>query len=220
MVTISVTPFNIGQGAGVLYVAPWVNGAATPLTSYIGTNPGGVDVTDPFVDVGGTTGGITVEVDETLSNIAVDQILDPVGARVTARTIQVTTTLMETHIPNLVSAMNGLTAVTVDANGDPEDGTTPSAGYAQMSLVEQTSATQPIYSSLIVDGWGPTMADGTPAKRRFIIPKVLSQPKISQKFSMADQATVDVTFTAFYVGDSQSPLYIIDQTTTPTPPTP
>ena len=96
---MSVTPFNIMQGPAVLYVAPY----GTSVATIIGHDPSAVPMSgvSGFVDVGGTTGGITVEVDETLTDIKVDQLLDPVGARLTGRTIQVTTTLMENTLANL-----------------------------------------------------------------------------------------------------------------------
>ena len=141
---MAVTPFNIIQGPGTLYVAAY----GTSLAAYIGSNPGSVAVTSPFVDVGGTSGGITVEVDETLTNIQVDQLLDPVGARTTARTIQVTTTLMETSLTQLQVALNGTTGATLSSG----------TGWQEMDLVTTTSATQPLYTSIIVDGWAPTLS--------------------------------------------------------------
>lgn len=194
---MAITPYNIIQGPALCFVAPF----GTSLTSYIATDPSVVPVTTPFVNVGGTTGGITVEVDETLTDIKVDQLLDPVGARATARTIQVTTTFMETDMPKLSLALNG--AVT---------GPTSISNASVMSLTTTTSATQPNYSTLIIDGWAPTQGAGTACTRRFIVQKVLSQPKISQKFDMANQATVAVTWTAYYVTSSTSPLTILDST--------
>lgn len=205
---MAVTPYNIIQGPGVLYVANWTGGTAPDLSTILGAAPT-VTVPTSFQDVGGTTGGITVEIDETLSNITVDQLLDPVGARTTARTIQVTTTLMETQLENLLLALNGATAAQITP-------ATSTNAFSQLDLVTTTSAVQPTYSSVIVDGYAPTLANGTAARRRFVIPKCLSQPKIAQKFSMGDQATVDVTFTAFYNG-TQSPVSIIDQVDAPTP---
>lgn len=196
---MAVTPFNIIQGPAQLFVATFGTSVAA---YYPNINPNSVAIGAPFVDAGGTTGGITVEVDETLSDIKVDQLLDSVGARTTARTIQVTTTLMETALPQLQAALNGTTGATV----------TSGSGWQQMDLVTTTSATQPLYSVIIVDGWAPTLSGGTASKRRFIIQKALSMPKISQKFSMTEQATVGVTFTAYYVGASTSPFSILDGT--------
>lgn len=210
MIKISVTPFNIIQGAANLYVCNWAGNSAPVLTTLMNADPTTVEPTTitGFVDVGGTTGGITVEIDETLGDITVDQVLDPVGARTTARTIQVTTTLMETQLDNLLLALNGSTGATK----------TTGSGFEQLDMVTTTSATQPLYSSVVVDGWGPTAASGNPMRRRFIIQKTLSQPKISQKFSMGDQATVDVTFTAYYTGsDTIHPLTIVDQKEVTTP---
>lgn len=198
MIKIAVTPFNIIQGPAVLYAAAF----GTSVSAYLGSNPGSVPVASPFVDIGGTTGGITVEVDETLTDIHVDQLLDPVGARTTARTIQVVTTMMETEISNMQLILNGATGATV----------TSGTGWTELDLVTTTSATQPSYSVLVIDGWAPTLSSGAAAKRRFIVQKVLAQPKISQKFDMANQATVAVTWTAYYVSNSVSPFSIVDQT--------
>jgi hypothetical protein len=194
---MAVTPFNIIQGPGQLFVASYPQ---TLTAYYPAVNPNTVAVTSPFIDAGGTTGGVTVEVDETMSDIKVDQLLDPVGARATARTIQVTTTLMETSLPQLQVALNGTTGATY----------TSTAAYGQLDLTTTTSATQPSYSVIIVDGWAPTLSTGVASKRRFIIQKALSQPKISQKFDMTSQATVSVTFTAYYVSNSVAPFSIID----------
>jgi hypothetical protein len=193
---MAVTPFNISQGPGQLFVAPF----GTSVAAYLGSNPGSVPVAGPFVDAGGTTGGITVEVDETLSDIHVDQLLEPVGARITARTIQVTTTIMETEQSNLLTTLNQAATVTTGT------------GWSELDLTTTTSATQPTYCVLIVDGWAPTLSGGGAAKRRFIVQKALSQPKISLKYDMANQATVAVTFTAYYVSSSTSPFSIVDQT--------
>ena len=181
-----------------MYTAPF----GTSVATYLGANPNSVAVAGPFVDIGGTTGGVTVEVDETMSDIHVDQLLDPVGARTTARTIQVTTTIMETELTNLQTVLNGTTGATI----------TSGSGWQELDLVTTTSATQPTYSVLLIDGWAPTLSSGAAAKRRFIVQKALSQPKISMKYDMTNQATVGVTFTAYYVSSSTSPFSIIDGT--------
>lgn len=191
---MAITPFNIIQGPALMFVAPF----GTSLTSYLTTDPATLPVASPFVNIGGTTGGITAEVDETLTDIKIDQLLDSVGARATARTIQVTTTFMETDLPKLSLALNTATTNPTGTN------------YTGLDLTTTTSATQPNYASIIIDGWAPTLSGGTAATRRFIIQKALSQPKISQKFEMANQATVAVTFTAYYVSSAVSPFSIRD----------
>lgn len=191
---MAITPFNVIQGPALVYVAPF----GTSLTSYIATDPATVPVATPFVGIGGTTGGVVVEIDETMSDIHVDQLLDPVGARTTARTIQVTTTMMETELSNLTLALNGAVTSLSGTN------------YTGISPTTTTSATQPTYSALIIDGWAPTLSAGGAATRRFIVQKVLSQPKISVKYDMTNQATVAVTFTAYYVSSATSPITILD----------
>lgn len=199
---MAVTPYNVIQGPARMFVAPY---PVANIDNYLTADPSVTPVlsSDGFVDVGGTTGGVTVELDETIGNIVVDQILDPVGGRTTARTIQVTTTFMETHVANLQLALNGGTS-TNNQTGD---------NYIGFDLSTQTSATQPLYSTIIVDGWGATVQDtSAPTTRRFVMQKVLSAPKISQKFNMADQATVAVTFTAYYVSPTISPFSLREST--------
>jgi hypothetical protein len=194
---MAVTPFNIVQGPAVITAASY--GTSIPTDASMLTSPAA-----SFTDLGGTTGGITLEIDETIGDIKVDQIMDPVGGRITARTIQVTTTLMENTLSNFLLALNNAATVSTGT-------ATGGQNYSKLVPTTTTSAVQPLFTSLIIDGWGPTLATGQPAVQRMVLPKVLSQPKISQKFDMANQANVAVTFTAYYISPSIPPFYILVQ---------
>jgi hypothetical protein len=153
-----------------------------------------------WTDIGATQGGVTVEVDNTYDQLTVDQLVDPVGARLTKRLIQVTFKAAETTLNNLQVAMNSLMS---QSSG---------AGYATADPQTTTSATQPTYAALIIDGWAPTLASGAAARRRIIVRKVISQVKTQLVYNMATNTTYDLTWTAFYVSASIAPFHIIDAT--------
>jgi hypothetical protein len=196
---VAVNPNNICQGPAVIY---WNAFGATepPDTNAAITQPPYVTGSSAYTDLGGTTGGVTVQVSQTYGQIKVDQLVDPIGARMTGRMIQVTFGLLEATLQNLYLVMNQV------ANLNPLTGVTT------LDPTTPSSATQPIYISLVVDGWAPTLAVGTAARRRIIIRKVLNEVKASAKYDMTNQVTWDCTFTAFYVSGSIPPFHIQDQT--------
>lgn len=153
-----------------------------------------------WTDIGATQGGVIVEVDNTYTPIDVDQLVDPIGARLTKRSIQVTFKAAETTLNNLNVAINSLLT---QASG---------SGYATGDLQTTTSATQPTYSALIIDGWAPTLSSGAAARRRITVRKVLSQAKAQLAYNMQSNNVYDLTWTAFYVSPSISPVHWIDQT--------
>lgn len=191
---MSVVPSNLTQGPGVLWYAPF--GTAAPADSAFASAPG-----SSWIDVGGTQGGIMAEIDNTYMQQVVDQIPISVGGRLTKQAITVTTQLAETTLNNLNLAMNGLISITQQS------------GYSTTDLQTATSATQPQYSTLIVDGWAPTTGTTEAScRRRLIIWKVLSQGKATFEYSMEKNSVYSVSFEAFFVSGSVSPWHSIDQT--------
>jgi len=141
------------------------------------------------------------EVDNTYTQQNVDQLVDPVGARLTKRAISVTTQLAEATLQNLSLALNGLLTIS------------PQSGYSTAMLQTTTSATQPEYTSLIIDGWAPTTGTTeTSCRRRAILYKGLTQSKISMEYDMQKNAVYSVVWTAYWVSPSISPIYWDDQT--------
>jgi hypothetical protein len=190
---MTITPGNLVQGPATLYWGAF--GAAEPADSAVGTDPGVA-----WTDVGGTTGGVTFEVDTTYADLTVDQLIDPVGARLTKRAITLSTKLSELTMSNLNLAMNSLATIT------------PGTGFTAMDPQTTTSATQPTYSALLLDGWAPALAAGGAARRRVIVRKVLSAAKITLTYDMTNQAVYELTWTAYFVSPSIPPFHIIDQT--------
>jgi hypothetical protein len=191
---MSVTPTNIAQGPAVLWYAAY--GTATPADSAVTSPPGA-----SWTDVGGTQGGVNLAVDNTYTPQEVDQLVDPVGARLTKRAITLTVTLAEASLANLQLACNELLTLSVNT------------GYTTTDLQTTTSATQPTYATLIIDGWAPTTGTTeVSCRRRIIMWKSLSQAKIGLGYEMAKNVVYDCVFTSYYVSSSISPVHIIDQT--------
>lgn len=193
---MSVNPQNLVQGPANLYLAAF--GATEPADStatVAGGAPGGV-----WVDAGGTETAVMIEEDVKYSQMRVTQIPMDLGARMTDYVVTVSTQMAEVNVANLQWALNQLNTVTVSAN------------YTTVDRIVSTPAVQPTYAALIVDGWGPTLATGQPARWRHIIRKVLSTPKIQRNYEPGKPVVYDVSFQAFWVSASITPVHEILQT--------
>lgn len=191
---MAVIPTNLTQGPGVLWYANF--GTSVPADSAVTSPPGA-----GWTDVGGTQGGIMAEIDNTYMEQVVDQIPIAIGGRLTKQAITITTELAETTLANLNLAMNGLITITNQS------------GYTTTDLQTATSATQPQYSTLIVDGWAPTTGTTeVSCRRRLIIWKTLSQGKATFKYEMGANSVYSVAFSAYFVSGSVAPWHSVDQT--------
>ena len=190
-------PNNVVQGPATIY---W--GISGQTVEPLDTNAAIIQPPSStyYTDFGATTGGVTLNVTHTYTQIKPDQLVDPIGARFTARTIQVMVNLLEPTLINLQIAFNNAATVNV------------LSGVTTFDPQTTTSATQPIYSQLIIDGWAPTLESGLQAKRRLIVRKVLNDVKASAKYDMTNQVTWDCTFTAYYVSSTLPPFHVVDQT--------
>jgi hypothetical protein len=198
---MSVTPNNVVQGPATIYFlspGPSQPGLSEPAdtNAALVAQPSSVY----WSDMGATTGGVTLAVNHTYTQIKADQLVDPIGARFTARMITVAVNLLEATLQNLNSAMNNAAIVN------------SLSGVTTLDPVTTTSATQPTYSALLIDGWAPTLLSGLQARRRLIVRKVLNDLKASAKYDMTNQVTWDCTFTAYYVSSTLAPFHIVDQT--------
>lgn len=191
---MSVTASNLLMGPATLYYAPF--GSTEPAGAELTTAPA-----SPWVDLGGTNGGLTMTVNLTYTNLVVDQVVDNLGSRLTARDIQVATSLAEYTLDNLKIALNGGT-ITTGASGAPDEFDPGNA----------VSTTQPEYGALIFDGWAPADADGNSMRRRVVVRKVLSTASVGTAYAKDQQTLLPVTFDAFYVSSSVAPFHIFDQT--------
>jgi hypothetical protein len=184
-------------------------GPATVYTGQFGsTEPAYSALTSPpnsavWTDVGGTADGSSVllEIEHSLTNINVEQLIDPVGARVTKRVVQVTVALEEATLANLNLAMNQLSTIS------------PGAGYTVLDPLTAITSFQPTYMAILIDGWAPTTGTSeVECKRRMVIRKCLSSSKADLEYEKTKPVLFNTTWTGFYVSSSIAVFEIIDQT--------
>jgi len=189
---MSVNVTNLILGPATLYYGTWGSaGPAEPADTTVTAAP----PASAWPDIGGTLGGIKLSFNQTYTALDVDQVVDVVGRRLTARDIQVVTQLAEGTLQNLSVVLNGGTVVT-GANQNTYD---PAAALA---------ATQPNYGALLFDGWGPNQK-----VRRVIVRKVLSMANVDSEFRADAQWLFPVTWSALYVSAAITPFHVVDQVT-------
>ncbi len=152
---MSVTVTNLILGPGTLYNGLF--GAAEPADYNVNLAP----ATSSWTDVGGTLNGLTLSVDQTYTELQVDQLVDSIGRRLTKREFVLTTQLAEPTLNNLSIALNG---------SNQTSGATSAAGtYQTLEPLYASSATQPTYIALVLDGYAPNSL-----RRRVIMRRMLT----------------------------------------------
>lgn len=195
---MGVNSQNLVLGPARIYYAPF--GTAEPADATVADDGWLTPPPSPWTDFGGTDGGVNLEIDTTYTALTVDQVIMDVGARLTELKMSVTAPLAEISNENLAVALNNIT----------ESGA--GAGFVTLDVPVGSSATQPDYSALIIDGWGPLTANGGPTLRRAIVRKVLSQAKVQLTSDKKTQQKVDTTWNAYFVGDGVNPVHIVTAT--------
>jgi hypothetical protein len=185
-IPISVTASNLTLGPGTLFHG--LETAADPAD--LNTDPAAPD----FTDVGGTSDGVTLSIEQEYTELTVDQIVDRVGSRLTSRTMTIATNLAEPTLENLSLVLNGGGTVT------------PGAGSKTFEPSNDTSATQPTYCKLVFDGIAPGGG-----RRRVIGRRMLSTESVEFAYSKDEQTVFSVTFTGHFVSASVPPFAVIDE---------
>lgn len=182
--TLDIT--NLALGPATIYHGAF--SAPEPLDSQVNSTP----ASSAWTDLGGTQDGTTVNINQTYTELLVDQIVDSAGRRLTKRDVQVVTNMAEVVLDNLAIALNGGTVTTgaTEETYDPDD---------------DVSATQPDYSALLIDAW--TTAS---RRRRLFVRKVLSTESVGVPYKKDAQTLFPVTFSAHYVSPSIKPFRLVD----------
>src|SRR5208282_1305092 len=181
------------MGPANLYYAPF--GSTEPAYTAISSPPSST----VWTDVGGTSDGssILLEVEHSLTELHVEQLIDPIGARVSKRVIQVTASLEEATLTNLQLAMNQLLTIS------------PGTGYTVADPLTSITAVQPNYMALIIDGWAPTTGKTeAECRRRMIVRKCLSSSKADLEFEKTKPTVFNTTWTGFWISSSVAPFEI------------
>jgi len=178
------------MGPGTL--SKGVFGAVEPADTDVAT------ALDPLVwtDVGGTSDGVEIAIDQDFTELEVDQIVDVPERRLTKREATLKTNLAEPTLDNLALAMNGATMAV---------GGTGATAFKSLTPINTTSASQVTYSALTFDGFAP---NGKP--RRVIGRKMLNTKPVEFAYSKKNQTVYSVFFAAHYVSASIPPFKVTD----------
>lgn len=195
---MSANVVNLVQGPATVYIGEF--GATEPANGAVNTTP----QASAWTDLGGTTDGATISINQEYKELEVDQVVDVPGRRLTKRDMTVKTNLAEPTLQNLLYALNDANGGALGASG---------AGYAGTYEPAFTdSATQPTYRALLLHGWAPGSGSNNQSKRRMVIlRKVLSSDNVEFAYKKEDQTVFSVTWSVHYVDGSTAPFKIVDQ---------
>jgi hypothetical protein len=189
---VSVTVTNLILGPGTVYTGAF--GAAEPTDANVNLAP----ASSSWSDIGGTLNGITLSVDQQYTELTVDQLVDSIGRRLTKREFMISTQMAEPTLDNLSLALNGSTRTS---------GSTSSSGtYSTLEPLFASSATQPTYVAMLIDGYAPASL-----RRRAIFRRMLSTAKVDTSMDKAKQTVFTVSWNGHYVSSAISPIHIVDQ---------
>lgn len=189
---MAVTTSNLILGPGTLYKGAL--GATEPADTAVADAPDdGV-----WTDLGGTSDGLSLSINQEYTELAVDQIVDVPERRMTKREFTIGTNLAEATLDNLSLALNA--EVTAGSGG------TGATTYASLTADNASSATQPTYTALIVDGYAPSGQ-----QRRFIGRKMLQVGSVDFAYSKDTQTVFSVSFAGHYVSSVIAPFKVVDE---------
>ncbi|MGC5565342.1 hypothetical protein ACPYPG_21240 [Streptomyces sp. FR-108] len=179
---------NLIAGPALLYTGAF--GATEPADTAVNATP----AASAWTEVGFTQDGVKVVSDQAWMEFEVDQTNTTPERRQTKQDWTVETTLAEATLENLALTMNGGTS----ASG---------AGFKSWEPNETTSATQPTYKALIMDGYAPQQF-----RRRVITRKALSTDGFELAYVKDKQTVFAVKWAAHWVSSSIRAVHVVDQT--------
>lgn len=189
---------NLVQGPATVYIGDF--GATEPANAAVNTTP----QASAWTDVGGTTDGCEISINQEYKELEVDQVVDIPGRRLVKRDMSVKTNLAEPTLQNLLYALNDVNGGSLGASG------TGFSGYYEPAFTD--SATQPTYRAVILHGWAPGSGANNQSKRRMVIlRKVLSSDNVEFAYKKEDQTVFSVTWSVHYVSNSIAPFKIVDE---------
>ena len=189
---------NLVQGPATVYIGDF--GATEPANAAVNTTPQAT----AWTDVGGTTDGCEISINQEYKELEVDQVVDIPGRRLVKRDMSVKTNLAEPTLQNLLYALNDVNGGSLGASG------AGFSGYYEPAFTD--SATQPTYRAVILHGWAPGSGANNQSKRRMVIlRKVLSSDNVEFAYKKEDQTVFSVTWSVHYVSNSIAPFKIVDE---------
>ncbi len=189
---MAVTVTNLTLGPGELFKAAF--GTSEPADADVVNDMTGTSVSGSWIDMGGTQGGITLELNQEYTELEVDQVVDIPGRRLTKREFKLNSNLAEVTLENFQLAANGGSITT-------------GSGFRTYEPTQDDSGDTPTYSALVMDGYGPNSK-----RRRVIARRVLNVATIGQEYMKDSQTLFPVEFSCHYVSKTIRPFRYIDQT--------
>jgi hypothetical protein len=187
---MAVTVTNLTLGPGDMFKAAF--GATEPADTEVVNDMTGTTVSGAWADMGGTQGGVTIELNQEYTELEVDQIVDIPGRRLTKREFKVNTNLAEVTLENYQLASNGGQIVT-------------GAGFRAYEPDMNNSGATPTYAALIFDGVAPNSK-----RRRVVCRRVLNVATVGQEYQKDSQTLFPVEFSCHYVSKSVKPFRYVD----------
>lgn len=176
---MGVTVSNLMQGPAELYLGD--TGATEPVNATAA-------IAAPWRDLGGTDGGVRQIMGQGYSNMEVDQVAMPVGARKVSQMIQIATSLAEATLDNFRAALNQAA----------DTGT-------KLELDAEITNSEPHYSAVLLRGTRPGGGN-----RLVIIRRALSTENIESAWQKDGKHMIPVTFTGYYVSKTIKAFAIDD----------
>lgn len=194
------------------YVITGTNAVMGPADWYIGAyqatepDPSTVNSTpqaSAWSPMGGTDQGTTINFNQTIAQLMMDQTAYTVGSQVSKIDATAVTQLAEPTLLNLQYALNG-GAIATGAGGG--------VNYATFDPPADSAVFRPTYMALICHGWAPSSAAGVTKRRMFIFRRVLSiSTAIGIPYAKDKQTIYPVTFGLHFVSQAVKPWRIIDE---------
>jgi len=191
---MGVTVTNLTLGPGEMFHGKL--GATEPTDTEITKDMTEVTSATEWTDMGGTQGGITLELNQEYTELEVDQVVDIPGRRLTKREFKLNTNLAEPTLENYQLASNG---------GE----ITEDVGFRTYEPSMDDSGDTPTYAALVFDGYGPNSL-----KRRVIARRVLNVASVGQEYMKDSQTLFPVEFSCHYVSKSVRPFRYVDEAET------
>lgn len=193
---MAVTVTNLIAGPGTVYKGTQYTGSYSQSAEPGDTAVNAAPAASAWTDVGGTQDGVNLEVNREYFELEVDQIVDVPERRLTKREFFISTNLAEATVENLALIANEATTTV-----------TSGSGFKTFIPTITTSATQPTYTPIILDGYAPSQY-----RRRVIGRRMLSIDPIQTTYRKDGQTMWNARWAGHYVSDSLAPYKVIDQT--------
>jgi hypothetical protein len=142
-----------------------------------------------WIDAGGTDGGVDAEVQQTYSQMTVDQIAGPVDARLTDQISKISTSFAEATLANFRVALNQLVSANTYVETDPT-----------------LTGTSPNFQAVMFRGMRP----GQGGPRTVIMRRGLNDANLKASAAKDAKQMIQVSFTGYYVSPSIKPFKIDD----------